>query len=96
MPYYQYVNNRAIAQSNSFLDNFRGSALTRIFKGSFEYSFLQAALTYGITYSGFGIHSYYLDRTNPAVTLKPWERMLTLGHSFGKYLLIALPFFCTC
>lgn len=47
------------ADSNPFTD-FRPSGWTRIVKGTFETTMFATLLSYGFTFNGYGIHTYYL------------------------------------
>jgi hypothetical protein len=48
----------------------------------------------GLLFNGFGLHSYYLQRTGTTFNYLPWARTKAIASTFGKYLAITLPFFC--
>jgi hypothetical protein len=95
MPDIKFIDIRGVEKGSNVFLNFRPSGTARIIKATLEYTFFQAALTYGFAYNGFGVHSYYLQKMGIGHDYGQWARTKTLTTSFARYLVLSLPFFCT-
>ena len=93
---YRFEDRRSVPDnSNPFVD-MRPSGHLRILKGTLECTLFLSILSYGVTFNGFGIHTWYLQSVGKIKHLGPWMRTRTLLGLAVRYAVLSLPFYCIC
>jgi len=94
MSSFKFEDRRAVPENSNPLVDMRPSGQLRIIKSTLECTVFLTMLSYGVTFNGFGIHTWYMQSIGKIKHLGPWMRTRTLLGLAARYTTLSLPFFC--